>query len=579
MAVVNAVACLSTKSPSMAIHHHHHQVGSLERGGNTLSSSKMGVMIDRCRNMNNVKYYKNTIRPKYDNNSNKYCIRCLKGHIQIAPPAVLEKLLNGGAVPTAPALQPAVIPQPKTLVTRKDFPPDFKFGCSTSALQTEGAGDEGGRGASTWDSFIQDGKGDTDVAVDSYNRYKDDVQLLKKMGVDTYRFSIAWPRILPYGTVSGGINQEGIDFYNKFIDELIKNGITPFVTLFHFDLPQVLQDEYKGFLSSQIVDDFKAYADLCFKTFGDRVKHWTTINEPQVFGQYGYKVGMASNPNANPATDPFLASHHILLAHAAAAKLYKQNYQDSQGGEIGISIVTQWFEPHGLTRLDGEASERAFDFLVGWFMEPLMFGDYPFIMKALVRDGLPAFTEEEKDLVKGSFDFIGINYYTSRYALSLPISPDTEYTSYDQFQHVELKVDRNGKPIGELAPGSDAIYVYPQGLKDALVYIKKQYCNPKMYITENGYPEKRDDTMLTETALQDDARIQHILSHLYAVSEARKQGADVEGYFMWALMDCMEMGSGYEVRFGLSYTDYLNNLNRVPKKSARWLNSFLGSSK
>ncbi|XP_059645352.1 beta-glucosidase 13-like isoform X2 [Cornus florida] len=441
---------------------------------------------------------------------------------------------------------------------------------------SEGAGDEGGRGPSTWDSFIQDGIGETDIAVDSYHRYPEDVQLLKAMGVDTYRFSISWSRILPDGTVSGGINHEGIDFYNNFIHELIRNGITPFVTLFHFDLPTALQNKYKGFLNSQIVDDFKAYADLCFQTFGDRVKHWSTINEPQVYGLYGYQIGM-DNPNANTATDPFLATHNILLAHAHAAKLYKQTYQPIQKGEIGISLVTQWFEPHTDTRQDKDASERALDFLVGWFMDPLVFGDYPFIMKALVRDGLPTFTEDEKALVKGSFDFIGVNYYTSRYAAALPINPNDIYTTPDQYQHVELKVDRNGKPIGELAPGSDAIYFYPQGLRDALVYITHQYNNPKIYITENGYPEKRDDTLPVEIAIQDNARIQHILSHLYAISEAMKLGANVNGYLMWALMDCMEMGSGYQVRFGLNYTDYLKGLNRVPKKSAGWLKSFLGA--
>ncbi|GMY13145.1 beta-glucosidase 13-like [Fagus crenata] len=492
-------------------------------------------------------------------------IRCWKGHV-VPPPSVLDGVLNG--------VQPAVIPKPKK-VTRKDFPPDFKFGCSTSALQTEGAGTEGGRGPSTWDRFIQDDVGDKDIAVDSYHRYKEDVQLLKKMGADTYRFSISWSRILPDGTVGGGVNHEGINFYNSFINELIQNGITPFVTLFHFDLPQALQDKYKGFLSSQIVDDFKAYADICYQYFGDRVKHWTTINEPQVFGQYGYKIGM-SNPNANPVTDPYLATHHIILAHAAAAKHYKEKYQPTQEGEVGISIVTQWFEPYGDTRHDKDATERAFDFLVGWFMEPLVFGDYPFIMKALIKDGLPEFTEAEKDLVKGSFDFIGVNYYTSRYALSNQYDKDDTYTSSDQFQYAQLKVDRNGKPIGDPTPGSTEIYVYPQGLRDALIYMKKEYNNPKFYITENGYPEKRDDTVPVETALDDNARIQHILSHLFAVSEAIKDGTNVKGYFMWALMDCMEMGSGYKVRFGLNYTDY-NNLNRIPKKSAKWLKDFVGS--
>ncbi|XP_065637711.1 furostanol glycoside 26-O-beta-glucosidase isoform X2 [Quercus suber] len=356
-------------------------------------------------------------------------VKCLKGEIKLPTP--LKDKQNGHDC------KPSTISGPQ-VVKRIDFPFDFTIGASTSALQTEGAGDEGGRGPSTWDRFIQDGVGERDIAVDSYNRYKEDVQLLKKMGVDAYRFSIAWLRILPKGTVSGGVNQEGIDFYNNFINELLQNGITPFVTLFHFDLPQALQDEYDGFLNRRIVDDFKNYADLCFQTFGDRVKHWTTINEPQVFGQYGYKMG-SSNPNPNPTTDPYLATHHIILAHAAAAKLYKKKYQATQGGEIGISLVCQWFEPETRYHYDKDAADRAVDFLMGWYMDPLVYGDYPFVMKVLVRNALPKFSEEEKELVKGAYDFIGVNYYTLRYASTLPIDADDSPQSIDQYQYVDLK--------------------------------------------------------------------------------------------------------------------------------------------
>nr|POE53697.1 furostanol glycoside 26-o-beta-glucosidase [Quercus suber] len=420
-------------------------------------------------------------------------VKCLKGEIKLPTP--LKDKQNGHDC------KPSTISGPQ-VVKRKDFPFDFMFGASTSALQTEGAGDEGGRGPSTWDRFIQDGVGEGDIAVDSYNRYKEDVQLLKKMGVDAYRFSIAWPRILPKGTVSGGVNQEGIDFYNNFINELLQNGITPFLTLFHLDLPQALQDEYDGFLNPQIVDDFKNYSDLCFQTFGDRVKHWTTINEPQDFGQYGYKMG-SSNPNPNPATDPYLATHHIILAHAAAAKLYKEKYQATQGGEIGISLVCQWFEPETQYHYDKDSADRAVDFLMGWYMDPLVYGDYLFVMKALVRNALPKFSEEEKELVKGAFDFIGVNYYTSRYASTLPIDADDS----------------------------------PQALISTNTLISKW----------TGMENQLESW----------------------------KGANVKGFFIWALMDNIERGSGYNVRFGLNYVDYLDNLNRHPKKSAKWLRSFL----
>ncbi|XP_004303997.1 PREDICTED: beta-glucosidase 13-like [Fragaria vesca subsp. vesca] len=459
-------------------------------------------------------------------------------------------------------------------ISRKDFPADFKFGCATSALQTEGCGTEGGRGPATWDEYIQDGTPPIKIAVDSYHRYKEDVQLLKAMGVDTYRFSMSWSRILPEGTIDGGVNQEGIDFYNNFINDLIANGITPFATLFHFDLPTALNTKYTGFLSIDIVEDFKAYADLCFKTFGDRVKHWATINEPQVWGQYGFTN---PDPNANAATDPFLSTHHVLLAHAAAAKLYKNTYQASQGGEIGIPLVVEWFEPFEDTIPDKAAARRAFDFLVGWFMEPLVYGDYPFIMKTLVKDGLPNFTDEQKELVKGSYDYIGVNYYTSRFAAPIAIVDGEEITDSDQYQHVNITVDGpDGEPIGTPTPGSSEIYVYPQGLKKALILLK-EYGNPKFYITENGYPDKRDDTIPISTALIDDARIHHIKDHLTAIKEAMNTGTNVKAYLMWAMLDCVEMGSGYQVRFGLNFTNYLGNLNRTAKKSAGWLKTFLTS--
>ncbi|XP_030953642.1 beta-glucosidase 13-like [Quercus lobata] len=501
-----------------------------------------------------------------ENKSLRLTIRCWKGSV---PPASVTDTTTS-TDPIADAIAAA------SKITRKDFPTEFKFGCSTSAFQTEGKGDEGGRGPATWDSYIQDDDGITDYAVDSYNRYKDDVQALVDMGADTYRFSISWSRILPDGTIDGGINQEGINFYNNLINELIKNGITPFVTLFHFDLPQALGDKYNGFWSSQIVDDFKAYANVCFQYFGDRVKHWTTINEPQVWAPYGYTVD-TTNPLQNAATDPFLCAHHIILAHATAVKLYRDTYQSTQAGQIGLSLVTEWFLPASDTIQDQDAARRAFDFLVGWFLEPLVFGDYPFIMKALVRDGLPEFTDDEKTLIKGSFDFIGINYYTSRYATAVTFDTDATFSAYSDYQFATVSAEKDGVYIGAATPGSSEIYIYPKGLTDALVYISNTYSNPKFFITENGYPEKRDDTIAVETALLDDVRIQHILAHLYAISEAMKQGADVNGYFMWALMDCLEMGSGYTVRYGLAYTDYLNNLDRILKKSAKWLKVFLAS--
>ncbi|OVA17552.1 Glycoside hydrolase [Macleaya cordata] len=563
-----------TKSPSAALSPYH-QYSKTSSSSSTTTTTKRNNIINNngsflsggvvIRNIGNESL--SSSPNHYNDRRSSPSIRCLFG--KVIAPAIddVADVLNGvtGLIPVS---------QPDR-VKRSDFPTDFKFGASTSALQTEGSGSEGGRGPSTWDSFLQDSSvAGTEQGTDSYHKYKEDVKLLKDMGMNAYRMSISWSRLLPTGKLSGGINQDGIDFYNNFFQELLDNGIEPFVTLFHFDLPTALQTEYRGFLNKQIVDDFKDFADLCYKNFGDKVKHWTTINEPQLFANYGYRVGL--KPKGDNVNDPYDAAHNIILCHAAAAKLYKQNYQATQGGEIGISIVGQWFISHSTSPLDKEAADRANAFMVGWFMEPLVYGDYPFIMRALVRDNLPTFTDEEKEMVKGSYDFIGVNYYTSRYAKDIPLTPDYQYNTSDAYQHVQQEVEKNGVPIGPLPPGgSNSIYIYPTGLRDVLIYLKNRYQNPKFFVTENGVPEGRDDSVPLEQALKDDHRIEVINSHLYAVREAMKKGVNMKGFFIWALLDCMEMGSAYNVRFGLNYVDYNDNLKRYPKKSAKWIHSFL----
>nr|XP_028960044.1 beta-glucosidase 27-like [Malus domestica] len=261
-------------------------------------------------------------------------------------------------------------------------------------------------------------------------------------GLNSYIFSISRSRILPKGSLSGGINQEGIDHYNCLIDELIKNGITPFVTIYRFDMPLALEEKYGGLLNRSFVRDFEDYSDLLFKKFGDRVKHWFTINEPNVLAQYGYELGISppgrcslpSTPCAlgpplkcwetvspckfggNSSTEPYLAAHNIIIAHATMAKLYREKYQEQQKGEVGIVLVSQYFLPYTQSEEDKTAAGRLFDFYLGWFMGPLVFGDYPQSMRERVKERLPTFLAEEKVLLNGSLGFVGINYYTSTYA-------------------------------------------------------------------------------------------------------------------------------------------------------------------
>uniref|UniRef100_A0ACD5USF2 Uncharacterized protein n=1 Tax=Avena sativa TaxID=4498 RepID=A0ACD5USF2_AVESA len=232
---------------------------------------------------------------------------------------------------------------------------------------------------------------------------------MKDMGVDAYRFSISWTRILPDGTLRGGVNKEGITYYNNLINELLSKGLQPFVTLFHWDSPQALEDTYSGFLNPNIINDYKDYAEVCFTEFGDRVKHWITINEPWSFSVASYAMGVFAPGRCSPwelgkcstgdsGREPYTVGHHQLLAHAAAAKLYKQKYQAVQKGKVGITLVSNWF------------------------MDPLTRGVYPRSMRTLVGSRLPQFTKEQSKMVKGSFDFIGINYYTANYADNLPPS-------------------------------------------------------------------------------------------------------------------------------------------------------------
>ncbi|RZC53547.1 hypothetical protein C5167_012398 [Papaver somniferum] len=469
---------------------------------------------------------------------------------------------------------------------RSWFPAGFTFGTASSSYQYEGAASKDGRGPSIWDTFthkfpekILDGS-NGDVAVDSYHQYKEDVKIMQEMGLDSYRFSISWSRILPTGKLSGGVNKEGIKYYNNLINELLSKGVQPYATLFHWDLPQGLEDAYGGFLSPHIVDDFKDYAELCYKEFGDRVKHWITLNEPWTFSNGGYALGNFApgrcskyvDPNCtagHSGTEPYLTGHYQLLSHAAAVHVYKLKYQASQKGQIGITLVSHWMEPFSNAKSDQHAALRALDFMYGWFMDPLTFGRYPLSMQSLVGDRLPKFNKEESDMVKGSFDFLGLNYYTGNYAEHVLNANNNINPSYTTDAQAKQTTDRNGVPIG-LKSGSPWLHVYPQGMRSLLHYTKRKYKNPVIYITENGISEKNDPTLPLKEALKDDLRITYYHSHLYQVQIA------IKGYFAWSLLDNFEWNAGYTVRFGISFVDYKDGLlKRYPKSSALWFKNFL----
>ncbi|XVF03227.1 hypothetical protein REPUB_Repub04eG0243300 [Reevesia pubescens] len=476
-------------------------------------------------------------------------------------------------------------------ISRASFPKGFVFGTASASFQYEGAVTEDGRGPTIWDIFshstgilILDGS-NADVAVDQYHRYVEDVQLMKDMGMDAYRFSIAWSRIFPNGT--GEINQAGVDYYNNIINALLAKGIEPYATLYHWDLPQALEDKYIGWLDPQIIKDFALYAETCFEKFGDRVKHWITFNEPHVFAVQGYYTGFHAPGRCstgtckvgNSTTELYIVGHNVLLSHATVADIYRKNYKDKNNGSVGISLHAKWYEPETNATENIEAAQRAQDFQLGWFLDPLIFGDYPSSMRSRVGSRLPNFTESESALLKGSFDFIGINHYTTYYArknatnsvLDLLMDTVKDADAYT----VPFK---DGKPIGDKA-NSIWLFIVPSGMRSVMKYIKEKYGNPLVIITENGMDDPNDSHILIEDALKDEKRIKFhtdYLTNLLAAIE--EDGCNVKGYFAWSLLDNWEWNSGFTSRFGLHFVDYNDTLKRYPKNSVTWFKNFLASA-
>ncbi|KAM4082571.1 hypothetical protein ACJW30_11G185300 [Castanea mollissima] len=457
-------------------------------------------------------------------------------------------------------------------LSRSDFPAGFIFGGASSAYQ----------------GLHFNMEKDLAYGTLSPENILGDIALMKEIGLDFFRFSISWTRILPKGKISGGVNQEGITFYNNLINELLSQGLKPFITLFHWDVPQALEEEYGGFLSQNIVDDYRNYVDVCFKEFGDRVKYWVTINEPNSFTIGGYVTGIEAPGRCsnyignctygNSGIEPYIVGHNLLLSHATAVKLYKEKYQESQMGEIGISVQSYWDLPKYQTVASIKAAFRGLDFRFGWFVDPIIFGDYPEIMRVLVGTRLPIFTESQSKMLKGSLDFLGVNYYTARYADDSTSSSSVNL-SYTTDSLVNLTItlfnataEKDGIPIGQ-PTAADWLFVYPRGIRELMLYVKKKYNNPPIYITENGVDD--NDSLPIQKALNDSLRIKYYHCHLSNLLKAIRAGVDVRGYFAWSFLDNFEWESGYTLRFGITYVDYKNGLTRYLKSSAFWFKNFL----
>jgi len=474
-------------------------------------------------------------------------------------------------------------------VDRDEFPPDFLFGVATSAYQIEGAYLEDGKGLSNWDVFthtrpgkINDGR-NADVADDHYHRYMEDVEMMHNLGVNSYRFSISWARILPRGRL-GGVNPAGIAFYDRLIAALLQKGIEPFVTLHHFEMPHELETRLGGWLGAGIQEEFGYYADVCFRAFGDRVKFWTTFNEPNLFTKFAYMLGQYPPAHCSPPfgtcssgnsyREPYVAAHNMLLSHAVAVDNYKRNYQATQGGSIGIVIAMKWYEPLTNSTEDVLAARRALSFEVDWFLDPIFFGDYPKEMREMLSSNLPEFTAEEKRLLRNNkADFIGVNHYTAIYAKDCT-SSTCDLKSYEGNARVQAVGERDGVLIGK-PTAFNGYYDVPEGVELIVKYVNERYENTPVYVTENGYSQNSANSM--DDLINDAGRVHYLQGYLTCISTALRRGANVRGYFVWSLMDNFEWGFGFTVRFGLYHVDF-ETQERTPKTSGEWYRGFLTGS-
>ncbi|NXV25781.1 LPH hydrolase, partial [Rissa tridactyla] len=452
------------------------------------------------------------------------------------------------------------------------FPENFTWGVSSSAYQIEGGWDADGKGPSIWDNFTHIPgnikNNDTgDIACDSYNKVEEDIYLLRALGVKNYRFSLSWPRIFPNGR-NNSINSHGVDYYNRLIDGLVANNITPIVTLYHWDLPQALQD-IGGWESSALIDLFDSFADFCFQTFGDRVKFWITFNEPQVIAWVGYGTGEFPPNVKDPGSAPYRVAHILLKAHARVYHTYDDKYRASQRGVIALCPNIDWAEPKTPSDpKDIEAADRYLQFLVGWFTHPIFKnGDYPEVMKwkvgnrselqNLPSSRLPVFTAEEREYIRGTADVFCFNTYTSK--IVTHATTRLKPLSYEYDQEVLTTVDSSW-PSSALT-GHRAV---AWGLRRLLNWIKEEYGNPPIYIIENGVGIK------TKSNIDDNTRIFYYKTYIDEALKAYKlDGVNLRGYNAWSFMDNFEWLNGYDPTFGLHQVDFDNpNRPRTPKRSA-----------
>lgn len=436
------------------------------------------------------------------------------------------------------------------------FPGGFLWGAATAAHQIEGSPLADGAGPSIWTRFAHTPgmthNGDTgDVACDHYRRFRQDVKLMRELGLKAYRFSISWSRVLPEGR--GRINNAGVDFYSRLVDELLENDIVPLATLFHWDLPAALDDR-GGWLNPDIAHWFADYATLMYRALDGRVQRWVTLNEPWVVTDGGYLHG-ALAPGHRSLYETPIASHHLLRAHGAAVQAYRAEGKH----EIGLVVNLEPKYPASDSVEDGLAVARAHAYMNRQYLDPVFLGHYPEQLAEIFGKAWPEWPQADFDLIRTKFDFLGVNYYTR--------SVTHANSSYP------LRAGAVRQPLGTYT--ETGWEVFPRGLTDTLAWVKKRYGDIPMYITENG-AAFFDPPVAENDRVRDPLRIDYLRKHIGAVLAAIDAGCDIRGYMVWSLLDNMEWSLGYSKRFGIVHVNYATQ-QRTPKDSALWYSKVIAS--
>jgi beta-glucosidase len=468
----------------------------------------------------------------------------------------LMKLAGAGALAAnsatpAEAMAAGVSTEQTALCDSRSFPHDFLWGTATSAYQIEGAWNDDGKGESIWDRFVHtSGKirnGDTgDVALDHYHRYKDDVQYMKSLGARAYRFSISWPRIFPQGT--GPANTKGLAFYDRLTDELLANGIQPYATLYHWDLPQALQDNVGGWQSAETAKAFADYAGYVSAKLSDRVHHFFTINEFSAFVELGYRIGLHAPGLTLPAAQLNQVRHHAVVGHGLAVQAIRANAKP--GTKVGLADNVTAVVPVIETPDTIAAAERAMRELNAAYLTVILEGHYTDAYLASAKADAPKFTAEELRTISSPLDFVGINVYTPVYVRAVGAAPGYEVVPFSK-SHPRMASSWQ-------AFGPEALYWAPR-------LVQKLWNAKEIYITENGCGTA--DTVAADGVVYDTDRVMFLRSYLSMLQRAIADGVPVRGYFLWSLFDNFEWADGFETRFGLIHVDFATQ-KRTLKLSA-----------